>query len=284
MLLVLGVALGAALAAAGLTGTASRDGSLPAELVARVNGEGIRREDYERMLAALAGEKRADLPAAEAERVLDRLIDEELLVQRGIALGLASKDRRVRAEITGAMITAILADRDDRPPNDAELEQFYRQQRDFFTRPGRLRVRQIFFRVANPRSEPDALRRAAEAESRLQDGEDFAAVRALLGDRPPVDLPETPLPPNKLRDYLGPTALRTVLGLTAGERSRPVRSGTGIHLLEVVERLPDEAPELDAIRDQVLAEYRRRGGDRALRQYLDALRAEADVVIARPTP
>jgi parvulin-like peptidyl-prolyl isomerase len=281
VLLVLGAVLGIGLAAAGLTKPSAGDAFLPLELVARVNGEGIRREDYERMLAALAGDRQGELAASEAQRVLDRLIDEELLVQRGIELGLANKDRRVRAEITSAMIGAVLSDLDDREPSRAEIEDFYQQNRDFFTRPGRLEVRQIFFRVANLNAEPDALRRAAEAEGRLQRGEDFAAVRDALGDRPPIDLPEAPLPPGKLRDYLGPTALRTALGLEVGELSRPVRSGTGIHLLEVVERLPDEAPELATIHTEVAAELRRRAGDRALRAYLDELRAGADVVVAR---
>jgi parvulin-like peptidyl-prolyl isomerase len=283
-LLLLGVGLGALLAAAGLLMPGGSRDNLPAGVIARVNGEGIRREDHERMLAALAGERREDVPESEARRVLDRLIEEELLVQRGIALGLARKDRRVRSEITAAMIASVLADLDDRPPSEAEIEDFYANHRDFFLRPGRLRIRQIFFRVADRDAESDAMRRAAEAERRLQGGEDFGAVRDALGDPPAVDLPSSPLPPSKLRDYLGPTLLRVVLDLAPGEISLPVRSGTGVHLVEVLERQPGGTPHLDVIREEVAAEVRRRAGDEALRAYLDGLRAGADVVIGPIQP
>jgi len=52
----------------------------------------------------------------------------------------------------------------------------------------------------------------------------------------------------------------------------------------VVERQPDAEPPLADIRPQVVAEFRRRAGERALRAYLDELRANADVVLAEPLP
>jgi len=61
-----------------------------------------------------------------------------------------------------------------------------------------------------------------------------------------------------------------------------VRSGTGYHVLQVVERQADALPALDEIRPQVIAELRRRAGEQALRTYLDELRASAVVVVAEP--
>ena len=52
---------------------------------------------------------------------------------------------------------------------------------------------------------------------------------------------------------------------------------------QMVERQADSARALADIKPQVLAEYRRGAGERALRAYLDDLRARADVV-AVPTP
>ena len=104
------------------------------------------------------------------------------------------------------------------------------------------------------------------------------------GDAPLAPLPDAPLPPSKLRDYLGPTALRAVLELEEGAVSDPVRSGMGYHVLQVVERRPDSVPSLDEVRAEVIVELRRRAGERALRSYLDTLRDSADVVIAEPPP
>jgi len=168
-------------------------------------------------------------------------------------------------------------------PSDEELAAFYSANRDFFAGPGRVRVRQVFVRVSAP-TDPAALARAEEAARRVRAGESIAAVAAELGDPPLSPLPDTALPPAKLRDYLGPTALRAALELDPGAVSDPVRSGTGYHVLQVVERQADDLPALDDIKPQVLAEFHRRAGERALRAYLDQLRGGATIVVADPLP
>jgi hypothetical protein len=59
-----------------------------------------------------------------------------------------------------------------------------------------------------------------------------------------------------------------------------VRSGTGHHILELLEREPEKVAPLAEIEAQVRAEVRRRRGERALRTYLDELRQTGDVRIA----
>lgn len=279
-LLIGGALLGAALAALGLTAPA-RSTALPAGVVALVNGQPIRADDYARALEALAADKRAELTDADRRRVLDRLIEEELLVQRGLALGLARNDRRVRADLTTTVIDGVVSDASEQQPSDIELSAFFDANRDRFAGPGRLRVRQVFVRVTTP-TDPAAEARAAEAARRVRAGESIESVADALGDRPLSPVPDALLPPAKLRDYLGPTALRAALDLAPGAVSEPVRSGTGYHVLQVVETQPDAVPGLAEIRPQVEAEYRRRAGEDALRAYLDELRGSAEIVVAEP--
>ena len=66
--------------------------------------------------------------------------------------------------------------------------------------------------------------------------------------------------------------------------SEPIRSGMGYHLLQLVERELPRTPELSEIGDQVRAEWVRRAGDRALREYLDGLRDQAEIAIAPQLP
>jgi parvulin-like peptidyl-prolyl isomerase len=281
VLLVLGAACGALAAAAGLT--ASSTTRLPTGAIAVVNQQIIREEDYARALDALAADMRGPLREEDRQRVLDRLVDEELLVQRGLELGLARDDRRVRADLTQTVIDGIVSQTADRDPTDAELQAFYDQQRDFFAGPGRLQVRQVFVRVSSA-SDPAALARAEQAAQRLRAGESITVVQESLGDPPLSPLPDALLPPAKLRDYLGPTALRTALELEPGEVSDPVRSGTGFHVLQIVERQRDSAPALADIRTQVANEWRRRGGEQALRNYLDELRSSSTLVLPDRLP
>jgi parvulin-like peptidyl-prolyl isomerase len=285
-LLGVGAAAGLALAAWSLvSGGPAESGSVPAGAVAVVNGAPIRLEDYLRLLDGLERDMRGPIDEARRRHVLDRMIEEELLVQRAIALGLARLDRKVRGELTSAVIQSVVAGAEDREPDESELRSFYEDNRAFFSLPPRLRVRQVFLRLPPRGRDEAAIRaRAAEARSLLASGQPFDVVRAGFGDEEISPIPDTLLPPAKLREYVGPTALSAVLALEEGGFSEPVRSGVGLHVLQLVEREPERIPPFEDVAAQVAAEWRRRAGDEALRAYLDELRDQADVTIAPDLP
>ncbi len=274
VLLVLGAATGIVLAAVGLLGG---EGGLPANAVARVNGQPIAADDYLRAVAAVANDRRGGADDADRTRVRERLIDEELLLQHGLALGLARSDARVRKGLTQAVIDAAVARAGDVRPSEEELRAFYAQERDFFTQPGRVRVRQVWCKVITSVQSEGALTRCRDAMARLRAGEDFATVRQALGDTEITPLPDAPLPPAKLVDYLGPTLARTVADLQPGETSEPVRSVTGYHIVQLVEGEAATVPPFEHIRQVITGEFRRRAGEQALRTYLDDLRARATI-------
>ena len=105
----------------------------------------------------------------------------------------------------------------------------------------------------------------------------MAVVARELGDPVLPPLPDTLMSPVKLRDYLGPTPLRSALALEPGGVSEPVRSSVGWHVLQLVEREERHTPPFEEIEEEVRAEMRRRAGDSALREYLDELRSRTDV-------
>jgi parvulin-like peptidyl-prolyl isomerase len=284
-LLAAGAALGLALAAAGiLRDDAGAQNGLPAGAVASVNGRALREEEYLRALQALASDRRDPLGEDEKRHVLDRLVDEELLVQRGLELGLAQNDRRVRGDLVSAVIQAVVTQSEADEPSDAAIEAFYGENRDYFARSGRLRVEQLLVRAAPARGEDEARARADQAAARLRAGEAFAAVDAALGDPQVAPVPADALPLAKLREYLGPTATRVAQALAPGAVSDPVRSNAGYHVLRLVEREPGAVPPLAEIRDEVRSELRRRSGDQALRDYLSSLRERAEVRVTDALP
>jgi parvulin-like peptidyl-prolyl isomerase len=173
---------------------------------------------------------------------------------------------------------------EDEQPEPDELRRFYEEEAGFFTQPGRVRAAQVFFRVRTPGDEAALLARATEAQRRLLAGEPVERVRSELGDEEVSPIPDTLLPPAKLREYVGPTALRAVMELAPGATSAPVRSGMGMHVFQVIEREEARVPPFEEIAAHVEAEWVRRAGDRALRAYLDDLRAEAQVKTAETLP
>lgn len=292
-LLLAGAALGLGLAAFGLLEAPGSESKLPAEAVARVGERVIRRVDYERILAGVENDLRSPVDAAMRRRVLDRMIDEELLVQRALDLGLAAVDRRIRGELTSALIDSIVSGAEAEEPDERAIASHFEANRDFFTRLGRLRARSLFFssrassrsdraaiepgQAAEPRAA--ALQRARRAAARLARDEPLEEVRRALADPQVSPLPDALLPASKVRDYLGPRLLETIEALEVGEWSDPVESETGFHLVQLVDREQAVVPPLEEVRALVRQDLERRRGDEALRRYLDELRAEIPVSV-----
>jgi parvulin-like peptidyl-prolyl isomerase len=279
-LLAAGAAIGILVAVA--SAIQPTDHRLPAGAVATVNDRVIPFEALVRAIDLLAQDKRNEMTDEDRAFVLSRLIDEELLVQRGVEIGLVESDQSVRKAIVKAMMDSILLEAESEKATDEELRAFYRDNQDYFTRPPALRVRQILFRNGTERA--DGLHRAEQADAALAGGLSFADAVAQFGDASIQPVPDTLLPARALREYIGPTALETLLSLPAGTRTPPLPSPFGYQILELVEREGTDAPPFDTIAEQVEGVYARRGGERALRDYLTRLRDEASVGYAADAP
>ena len=244
--LVAGAACGVAMVIAGI-GRGAAPERVPDGAVAAVDGRPISGEDYQRALAAVADPRRPADPSLR-HRVIDRLIDERLLVERGMELDLPRTVGRLSAQLSSAVIDLVVArGRQAEAPSRAVLERFYADNADYFRAPARLHVRQYF----------------------------FASDGAVAPPPPPDGL----LPPSKLRDYLGPSALAAVRALAPGQATAPLPSGGGFVVLALVDREDGALRPLAAIEDQVRAEWARRAGDRALRAFLDRQRTRSRVVV-----
>ena len=250
---------------------------IPDDAVATVNGRPIARGDYERALAGLLSARRSGVDAELRAQVLERLIEQELLVQHGLELGLAERDPKVRLDLGSAVIDLLsargahLAD-----PSDEELRRFHRERASWFTRAEAAEVEVV--RVAPRTGETEAMVSArAEAVAQALRTDEPVASRV---EAPILEVPAGMLPIAKLRDYLGDSVARAITHLRAGEVSEPLPAAGGYHLVRVVDRR-DSAPEpFERVRDQVVAAWRREAGDRRLRSFLDARRQAAQVVVA----
>lgn len=273
-LLCFGALAGIVLAGFGLL--ESRQG-LPSHAVARVNHALISQGAYERLLSILQTDKRSKLTDADRAFVLDRLIDEELLVQRGVELGFLELNSTVRNTIVQAVTASVMADNELSRPTTKELQDFYRQNNAFFTQPSLLHVQQIYFRDGSGKQH--ALQRAGRAFDALQAGTDFEQVKAEFGDPITADIPGGLLPPAKVREYVGPTLLEAAAKLTQGEITSPITTVNGVFILRLIKRRDSKVPQFETIRAQVQHEFLRRSDEKNFRQYINWLREQADLAI-----
>jgi parvulin-like peptidyl-prolyl isomerase len=272
LLLVGGAIIGALLAVSGVLQPAATIDSR--EIAATVDGEPIYRHQYQAYIEALQRDRRNPLIEGYQRQVLDRLIDEKLLIERGLQSGIPRTDPAARKAIVDAVIEAAVAAAGAVVPAAGELEAFYRDNQAYFSSPPLLQVRRMLFRP------PQALQRAGQALARL-DTEPFESVRDSLADRDILALPGGLLPENRWQGYLGPAQTAALARLDVGAISQPISAGDNVYLLQLVARQETPPAPLADIRDQVLREYQRRQRDQALRDYLDDLRARADIVINR---
>jgi hypothetical protein len=235
----------------------------------------ILEERYLELVNDLAADKRSPLSADDRLFALDRLIDEELLIMRGIELGLPVTSPEIRKTIAAAVIAQIVAEAEATTPDEAALRRLYQTDSEYFTPTARYWLR--WWRI--PGSDTEAEHKAATAYEQLSTNMPIAAVMQSTGLQPESLLPDQMLPFNKITDYLGPLLAQQASELRPGEFSRPIGSGGSFHILYLLARQEAVLPVFEKVRPMVEAEYLRRSGGDALREYLAWLRGRTEIIV-----
>ncbi|MDX2234227.1 MAG: peptidylprolyl isomerase [Hyphomonadaceae bacterium] len=263
LFLVAGIA-GLGAAAIGAIGAPRMD-ALGLGAAAVVDGRPIPREAAARAVTALANDKRNAVTPSDEKAALERLIEEELLVQRGVALGLAETDLAARKAIVQSVLQLAVAERSDDAPDERTLRAFYADNAAMFAPAARVRARMVYIR-----RDADFADRVAAAEAALRRG------GAVAGDPEALSLPATPLGPGELRTYLGGELAAVVSRARAGEVVR--RDGPdGARLMRIEAVMPAAATRYEDVADAVRAEWDRRADEAAVRAYIERLKKRARI-------
>ncbi len=275
-LLALGAVAGLIMAASGLVERwGASGGALPDYAVARIGERFITRERYLQVASDLAADRRSPLDERDRQFVLDRLIDEELLIMRGIEMGLAGNAPQVRKSIASVLIAQIAAEAEAQSPDEAALRALYESDPEFFTTTARYHLRWLSL----PGADDQAGQKAADTYQQLSVNVPLQDVMQSTGLQLETVLPDAMLPLAKLADYLGSELARQAAGMQPGEYSAPIAAGGSFHILYLVDRQVGELPAFEQARPLLEAEYLRREGDKALRRYLAWLRQRAEIIV-----
>ena len=265
LILILGVIIGILLAI--LSSIKETNFNFDDEWVAKVGDTEISRAKYILQLEGLSFSKRDLLKEEDKAFVLERMIEEELLIQRAKDLGMMSTNTMIRGTIVQQMINMIIAENSLELIEPTELKKFYKENKTFFTSADRLRVKQIYFAEEKGKS----FDRAMEAYKELAEGESLEKV-IKESDESILQVPDTLMNLSKLREYIGPSLMQIARNLQEGEFSSPKKVSEGYKIILVLERRDAFPPDFDQIRDRVKSEYKKRKDDEALRDYLNSLK------------
>lgn len=273
-----GAFVGLAIALVGLVWPSSPRGlEQSGDVVARVDGRAIPRAEFERAWTALRSDSRGLDDAAVTQRVMGRIIDEELLLRHASELGLHEREPALRASMVDAAIRTItLEAEEDADSVDLDtLRAFYDANPGLFGAAPRLHAQRWFFSAARA-GDADARERAALVAGALREGR---ALDPALPDPPIAPLPDGLLPPSKVREYLGPTATARLASMELGEVSEPIGTTGGYAVVRLVERVAEPPRPFEAVTGTVRATWRRRQGEEALRAWLDRRRTEVSIEV-----
>ncbi len=277
-LLLGGIVGGLALASlSALTGGAPSQTAMPPGAVARVGDVMILRADLVRAVNAVSAGRRNVLNDTDKAAILQRLIEEELLIQRALDMGLAHEDTALRNALVSAVTKDIIARSRAKPISPVRLRDYYFKNKMRFSRPARAHVRAVFI----PRTE--AKDRMAAFDASLSGGAAAQDLVTAFGQNTPP-LPDGLLPLQKLKDYIGPAPLTALETLKTGQWSDWIEDNDGLWRLYLVNRTRARTPELSSVRDQVEAAYRDERDDAQLRAYIERLKRGAAIELSADAP
>ena len=239
--------------------------------VAKIDERAISKEKYQSYLKSIAQSRKTGLIDSDPENILERMIDEELLIQRGIDLGMIENDSEIRSIIIQKMISSIISDANELTISQNDLENFYSLNEDLFTPSPKLHLIKLSFKSNNKEL-------AIKARDFLIAG-DFAKAKS-LAENEVITLPNTILPTMKIREYIGPSLTQIALDLEEGEVSELIEFDEQAHILILIKKIISSAPPFGDVSKEVESEYIRYQGEQMLDEYLEDLRNWYDVVKA----
>jgi parvulin-like peptidyl-prolyl isomerase len=220
---------------------------VPAEDVALVNQQPISRSDYLLQLQSLYSVEFSHATQEQRQKVLNDMIREELFVQRGKELDVASTDPDVRNALVNAVELEIASDAITSQPTEAALRSYYQAHPERYASEGIMTVEDYVFpangaavsqaidalKVQAPT--PDLIARfGGKSSGKAGDEEFYFAAKIHLGDR----------------------LFEAARGLPQGGVSDPIEVQDGTHVLYMQKNVKPALQDFATARVQVLSDYR----------------------------
>ena len=241
---------------------------------AKIEDTSIPMEKYLTQLDGLSKDKRSPLTQKDKEYVLERMIEEELLIKRAIDLGMLNDNPMARGTIVQQMIKTIIAENARYEISDSELESFFQENSGFFTKSSRLRIQQIYF--SNEQLKEDSLVVAKKAYDLLKRGDDFESV-SKLGSPSALKIPNSLMTLSKVREYIGPSLMNLARELEINSFTSPIEVSGGYKIIYLIDKEMASPPQFNDIKASVSSEFLKRKDDQSLRSYLENLKNWYDV-------
>ena len=209
-----------------------------------------------------------DVPVQDRDKqLLQRLIDDELILQRAEELGILQADPGIRKLLARSAIDTVVRESQAVLIKETELIAFYNDHQAVFQQPQRITLQAAQF---------DDLEMADISRNAVLLGDSLKKTVSLWGGKI-LPIPLSPLPKHMLIRYLGISLTDLALGLSATQISQPIVQGDNIYLLQAIENQPATLMPFEQVRETVMTELISRQRRDSLTTTLEELKQTASI-------
>ena len=269
-LLLLASIIGTLLAIYSIMDSNKNYSSLPDNVAAVVNDKIIPSERYQTVIQLIKNDKRDDLTDIDRKMALERIIEEELLVQYAYQNGFLEADDLLRKSIVRSVVDSIAEQSISVIPNEKTLRDFYKDNLPLFTIDEQFRI--VILSSQNG-SDINA------GKIIWQDSYDIPLLMNEIGSIKKLEISSDFIPKYRLGTLIGPLLRDVVLSLKLGETSEPLETIYGYSIVTLIDKKGRVIPDFKEINEIVLQEYKRRQRETILNDLLSDLKRQSDINI-----
>ena len=253
--------------------------------IAKVNDQYINEDQFLKYAITLGADFKAEEDEELIDLVLERMIEEELLVQRAIELKLHHQDIQVRKVLIEQIIEFILQ-LENLNPSDEQLKQYFINNIGKYSSDVELKIDSIFLKS---KSEGSAML-GSEYDFELHQNEldnvksfietyDFSAAKQKFNESGFFIIPNGLIKYKDCIQYLGPTICNNLKSLNPGTVTEPVFYNNGFYFLKLVEikKSLAEAKDFSKFKEQIIFDYQNYEDDQAFIKYIEFLKSRASI-------
>jgi parvulin-like peptidyl-prolyl isomerase len=287
VLLACGAVVGLVIAGYGLfTAKGTRTRGVPPEAMALVNQRQILRSDFMTQAQTEFTVPFAQTTKAQRAKVLNDMINEELLMQRGLEIDLPSYDPDVRTALVAGVELEVTADVIAQQPTTEELRTFYEAHKERYSSEAVMQLRDLLLKPQPSQPAPALRTVAGEAAAAVRRGQPLDAVMARYGmvdsgrfvDSGHVDFGD--IYGFAVHAKVDAALEAAIVALKEGEVSEPVEQEDGMHVIVMRRHQFPIAESFEQATNRVWSDVKSAAQNKVRAANLAYLRGRAEIVVA----
>ncbi len=254
--------------------------------VALVNDVVISEDQFLKYASNLGADIQPEDDVEILELLLERMIEEELLVQRGIELDLHKKDIGVRKEMIKQVINFIIQVEKNQF-NEEDIRDFYNENIGKYRPTQKIQFQSIYINSLNKESvllgtesdlktlQPKLLKLYDELNTK-----DFLDIKSSYDENNFFEVPDKLINIKDCNLLFGKSICNQIAALNIDEVSQPIFFDNGYFIFKLVDQVKQEIDEdyYNEIREKIIFDYNNGLDDEKLKNYLKYLKDNSEII------